>query len=198
MEQNLPVVAKKLWSLVRVMLFMLKKNISKRKLLLDLNLMMKRGKIAGKALQNLMFHHHRNWSSSTFNRRSHDSPNFTFPPPETDDYEFSCTTSPAYPLSLPSTNRKHHYKKASQKKSAAENNHDDIIIDAALVKALHEMLTSATASPALPGFGKSPMVRQLRITDSPFPLSNGDEDSYVDEAAEKFIMKFYNDLRRQS
>ncbi|KAL4583832.1 hypothetical protein LXL04_008417 [Taraxacum kok-saghyz] len=195
MEQNLPVVAKKFWSLIRVMLFMLRKNISKRKLLLDLNLMMKRGKVAGKALQNLMLHHHRNWSSSASNRRSHDSPNFTFPPPKTDEYEFSCSNSPAYPLSLFSTNKKRHYKK----KSAAQNNaHDEIIIDAAVIKALHEMLNSATASPALPGFGKSPMVRQLRITDSPFPLSNGDEDSYVDEAAEKFIMKFYNDLRRQS
>ncbi|CAI9260666.1 unnamed protein product [Lactuca saligna] len=203
MEQNLPVVARKLWSLVRV-LFMLRKNISKRKLLLDLNMMMKHGKVAGKALQNLMLHHHRNWSSSAFNRRSqsHDSSNFTFPPPQTDEYEFSCTNSPAYPvLSLLSTNKKpkHHYKKSSAKKSTAENNnHEDIIIDAAVIKVLHEMLTSATASPALPGFGKSPMVRQLRVTDSPFPLSNGDEDSYVDEAAEKFIMKFYNNLRRQT
>ena len=41
------------------------------------------------------------------------------------------------------------------------------------------------------------MVRQLRITDSPFPLSNGEEDS-VDEAAEKFIMKFYKELRREN
>ncbi|PWA54255.1 hypothetical protein CTI12_AA437950 [Artemisia annua] len=197
MEQNLPLAAKKVWSLVRVMLFMLRKNISKRKLLLDINMLMKRGKLAGKALQNLMFHHHHNWSSSSSKSRSHVSSNFTFPPPRTEDYEFSCSNTPVYPLSLFSSHKKHNYKKNSQKKSAIKEDHDEIYVDAVIIKAL-EMLTSATASPALPGFGKSPMVRQLRITDSPFPLSNGDEDSYVDEAAEKFIMKFYKELRRES
>ncbi|KAK9048556.1 hypothetical protein SSX86_032480 [Deinandra increscens subsp. villosa] len=183
MEQNLPLVSKKVWSLVRAILFMFKKNISKRKLLLDLNLMMKRGKIAGKALQNLIMLH---------NRRSN-------PPPPTEDYEFSCTNTPVYPLSLFTTHKKNrNYKTTSQKnvpKSAISDEHDQIFVDAAMIKAL-EMLTSATASPAV--FGKSPMVRQLRITDSPFPLSNGEEDSYVDEAADKFIMKFYKELRRQN
>ncbi len=54
------------------------------------------------------------------------------------------------------------------------------------------------ASPALPGFGRSPMVRQLRITDSPFPLRDIDEDSvHVDKAAEEFIERFYKELRQQ-
>ncbi|GJS21642.1 hypothetical protein Tco_0450274 [Tanacetum coccineum] len=62
-----------------------------------------------------------------------------------------------------------------------------------------EILKSATASPALSRFGKSPMIKELRITDSPFPLSNGDEDGdQVDEAAEKFIMRFYNSLREEN
>nr|XP_043616397.1 uncharacterized protein LOC122588355 [Erigeron canadensis] len=199
MEQNLPLVAKRVWNLVRLMLFILRKNICKKKLLLDVNMMMKRGKVAGKALQNLMFHHHHNWASFAFNRRSHDSQNFTFRPPHIEeDYEFSCSNSPAYPLSLFSSHKKHQYKKTS-KKPTVEKGHDEIYIDVAVIKAL-EMLTSATASPMLPGFGngKSPMVRQLRVTDSPFPLSNSEEDSYVDEAAEKFIMKFYNELRRQN
>ena len=59
------------------------------------------------------------------------------------------------------------------------------------------MLNSEVASPALPGFGRSPMVRQLRITDSPFPLKDIDEDSEVDKAAEEFIERFYNDLKKQ-
>ena len=163
-----------------MMLFMLRKNISKRKLLLDLNMLMKRGKLAGKALQNLMFHHHHNWSSSSSKSRSHESSNFTFPPPRTEDYEFSCSNSPIYPLYFLSNNKKQN-KKKSQKKSAIKEDHEEIYVDAVILKAL-EMLTSAPASPALPGFGKSPMVRQLRITDSPFPLSNGEEDS-VDESA---------------
>ncbi|KAJ0709577.1 hypothetical protein HanRHA438_Chr09g0428051 [Helianthus annuus] len=108
---------------------------------------------------------------------------------------------PVYPLSLFTTHKKHHkqHKKTSHNKSTIVNNeHDHIFVDPAVIKALEMMLTSAAASPVVPGFGKSPMVRQLRVTDSPFPLSNEEEDSHVDEAAEKFIMKFYNELRRQS
>ncbi|KAI3759712.1 hypothetical protein L6452_07723 [Arctium lappa] len=187
MEQNLPLVAKKVRSLIRLIQFMLKKGISKKKLLLDLNLMIKRGKIAGKALQNLMFNHHHNWSASTtFNRPP--------PPLTTDDYEFSCSNTPTYPLSL---FKKHHGKKISKKKSkSSENDGDEIIVDDAMIKAL-KMVTAAS-SPAVGGFGKSPVVRQLRVTDSPFPVRNGEEeDSYVDEAAERFIMKFYSELRRE-
>ena len=40
------------------------------------------------------------------------------------------------------------------------------------------------------------MVRQLRITDSPFPLKD-EGDSQVDKAAEEFIKKFYKDLKLQ-
>ena len=65
------------------------------------------------------------------------------------------------------------------------------------VKAVLEMLNSEVASPALPGFGRSPMVRQLRITDSPFPLKDIDGDGEVDKAAEEFIERFYNELKRQ-
>jgi hypothetical protein len=42
------------------------------------------------------------------------------------------------------------------------------------------------------------MVRQLRVTDSPFPLQNDDEkDNQVDKAAEDFINRFYSQLRKQ-
>lgn len=127
--------------------------MSKTKLSLDLNMIIKRSKnIAGKALQNLMLHHHRSSVTNGF-------------------------------------------KKHEKKSVVINDGHEEIFVDAAVIKAL-EMLTSAAASPAVCGFGKSPMVRQLRITDSPFPLCNGEEDSYVDEAAEKFILKFYDDLRR--
>ncbi|XP_024971408.1 uncharacterized protein LOC112510281 [Cynara cardunculus var. scolymus] len=205
MEQNLPVLAKKVWSLVRVVYFMLRKSICKRKLLLDLNMMIKRGKIAGKALQNLMFHHHNNWaaftSTATNNRRSHDhhhshrqisiSNNNCIPP--VDEYEFSCSNSPAAaPFSLFSFHKKHHHHQ-----SRAEDV-DMMAVNAAVSKAM-EMIHSELSSPALPGFGRSPMVRQLRVTDSPFPLSSvAEEDNHVDEAADQFISRFYNDLRRQN
>lgn len=71
--------------------------------------------------------------------------------------------------------------------------------------------TPTTSSPlggqyALPGFGngKSPLARQLRITDSPFPLKDGkrnveeeEEDVKVNKAADEFINKFYKNLRMQ-
>nr|GFB52114.1 hypothetical protein [Tanacetum cinerariifolium] len=155
MEQNLPIITKKAWDLIRVMFFMLKKGISRAKLVSNLNMMMKRGKIAGKSLHNLLFHHHQNWAGATFPRH--------LPLPSSDDEnELSCTATPQN-----------------------QNKHSHLDANDVIVKAL-EILKSATASPALSRFGKSPMVR---ITDSPFPLSNGDEDGdQVDEAAEKFIM----------
>ncbi|KAJ0895564.1 hypothetical protein HanPSC8_Chr09g0402031 [Helianthus annuus] len=168
MEQNIPVLAKKVWRLVRVLYFMLRKNISKSKLLLDLNRMMKRRKIADK-------------SSPTLS-------------PPLGEYEFSCTNSP--------TTNNHAFSLFSfPKKHASANQHtedlDMMAVNAAVLKAM-EMINSEVASPTLPGFGRSPVVRQLRVSDSPFPLSNVDEDSHVDEAAEQFINRFYSDLRRQN
>ncbi|PWA89260.1 hypothetical protein CTI12_AA107950 [Artemisia annua] len=186
MEQNLPVFTKKVMKFVRVLYFMLRKGISKSKLLFDLNRMMKRGKIASKTLHNLMFHNHHhhnnNWASNFTTNAS--------PPPG--EYEFSCSNSPStnkHPFSL--FHKKHHsnYQK--------NEDLDMMAVNAAVLKAM-EIIHSENASPALPGFGRSPMVRQLRVTDSPFPLSSVDEDSHVvDEAAEQFINRFYNDLRRQ-
>lgn len=195
MEPNLSIAAKKMWSLVRVLYFMVRKGIAKRKCMVDLNMMMKRGKIAGKALHNLMFHHHHNWAAAASTRRS-------FPAPRPGDYEFSCSNSPAYPISLfLNKHRKNHTIDYSHFFSCNQSPamDDDVAAVNAVVKALEMLQHSEAASPALPGFGRSPMVRQLRITDSPFPLSNDvGEDSHVDEAAEEFIMKFYKDLKKQN
>lgn len=183
---------------------MLRKGMSKGKLMIDLNMMMKRGKIAGKAIQNLMFHHSHNWASSSaastsHHRRSHDK-HLPFPAPSSEYYEFSCSSSPAYPsfhlpFHLSKRKNNHHFNLFSRTHAPAPEDSDMAVH--AVVRAL-EMLQSETASPALPGFGKSPMVRQLRITDSPFPLRDVDGDSHVDEAAEEFISNFYKDLRRQN
>ncbi|PWA37186.1 hypothetical protein CTI12_AA592890 [Artemisia annua] len=177
MEQNQSVLAKKVWSMVRVAYYMLREGISKRKLLLDLNMMVKRGKIAGKAMHNLMFHNHK----FTTKHHSHDSVHLSFPSPPRTGYELSCTNSPA----------------TSNNNKKVEDL-DIMAINAVLMKAM-ALIQSENASPVLPGFGRSPMVRELRVTDSPFPSSSSvDEDSHVvDEAAERFINQFYNDLRRQ-
>ncbi|KAA8525243.1 hypothetical protein F0562_007098 [Nyssa sinensis] len=70
------------------------------------------------------------------------------------------------------------------------------------VKAVLDMLGGVDAAePPSPvaGFWTSPVVdRQLRVTDSPFPLKDGGEDCHVDEAAAEFIERFYKELRVQN
>ncbi|KAJ0030405.1 hypothetical protein Pint_13259 [Pistacia integerrima] len=189
MEPSPPVVAKKLWRVVRIVFFMIKAGISKSKIMLDLHLMLKRGnKLAGKAIGNLIFHH-----TSSFSCRSNDALSFVSPK----EYEFSCSNSPAfYPFYT--HKRKHHHH--SLHHLAKSYRYDDVTTVHAVQKVL-EMLNNEAAVEAsplttLPGFGRSPMVRQLRITDSPFPLKD-EGDSQVDKAAEEFIKKFYKDLKSQ-
>ncbi|KAL4387676.1 hypothetical protein GQ457_09G006350 [Hibiscus cannabinus] len=86
MEQNLPVITKRVWSIVRAVLFMMRKGIpSKKKSMVDLTMLLKRGKIA---IDNLMFHHRQVSSSSIFTA--------------VQEYEFSCSNTPdhTFPFNL--------------------------------------------------------------------------------------------------
>ncbi|KAJ7951724.1 Avr9/Cf-9 rapidly elicited protein [Quillaja saponaria] len=196
MEHNLPVVAKRVWSIMRVVFFMLRKSISKGKLMTDLNMMMKRGKIAGKAISNLMFHHHHHHGGSNSSLRSHDS-HISFSAPR--EYEFSCSNTPNYFFPISKRHRHHHNYFFTC--AHAPPTQEDEVVTVNAVKVVLEMFNNEVvveASPALPGFGRSPMVRQLRITDSPFPLNTtADDDNHVDEAAEEFIKRFYKELNKQ-
>lgn len=158
---------------------MLRKGISKGKILADLNMLMKRSKIAGKAaIHNLMFHHHHHHGGDT-NSAAADRHL---------EYEYSCSNTTAHRgFHIPSF----HLSKRKNCQPPQPSGEE-------LMAAAVEMFHSAAASPALPGFGPSPLVRQLRVTDSPFPLRNAEEDSHVDEAAEEFITRFYKDLRHQN
>ncbi|KAI3945272.1 hypothetical protein MKX01_035033 [Papaver californicum] len=217
-----PVLAKKLWSMVRIVILMMRKGLSsKSKLMVDFHLMMKRGKIASKAIGNMMFHHHYHNHISNLSCKPQD-PNLAFiNPSRIRDYEFSCSNSPAFPSFHVSKNRKHHnhyssyYRHHNSKNSyhttgGSGTTINDITTVSAVKKVL-EMLNNeggttdqSGASPVVPGFGgygrNSPFVRQLRITDSPFPLKNNDddEDCHVDKEAEEFIKNFYNQLRLQN
>jgi hypothetical protein len=179
---------------------MLRKGLSKRKLLVDLNMMLKRGnKIASKAIGNLMFHHH--------HHNDHRNVSFKSPPCE---YEFSCSNTPTYslPFHINNKRRHHHHHHHNNFFACAFNappthdDHDMVTMNA--VKLALELLNNnelpvpVEASPMLPGFGRSPMVRQLRITDSPFPLRDVDDDNgLVNKKADEFIEKFYKELRKQ-
>ncbi|XP_047310315.1 uncharacterized protein LOC124913919 [Impatiens glandulifera] len=214
---NIPVVAKRFWNLVRGVWLVLRKGISKPKLLmLDLNVMVKRGKLAGKnMMHNIISHHH--------HHHHHASPEPRLP---ADEYEFSCSDTPAHRASFPFAFHLNNYKRkqhgtgnffGSCAHAPQTNDQDfDDVIDGELSEALasspsvaaflqspgvSEMMYgcySEAPSPALPGFGRTPVVRQLRVTDSPFPLGDIEENCLVDAAAEEFIGKFYEQLRKQN
>ncbi|KAL6221869.1 hypothetical protein ACLB2K_005261 [Fragaria x ananassa] len=200
-EPSPRVVAKKLWNLVRIVFFMLRKGLTKSKLLVDLNMMLKRGKLASKAITNnlIMLHHSSNHSA--FSCRSNDAVSFVTPR----EYEFSCSNSPAThnPFHFHHKRNKHHhhgYFAKNPSVTAVAYQYDDVSTAAAVQRVLemlnNEMVAEASPMVTLPGFGKSPMVRQLRITDSPFPMKE-EGDSQVDKEAEEFIKKFYKDLKLQ-
>ncbi|GFP86726.1 hypothetical protein PHJA_000816400 [Phtheirospermum japonicum] len=85
-EKNPPDIDKKLWNIVRIVLYMMRKNIAKSKILMvDLQMLLKRGKIASKAKVSYY---------SALTCRSNDiSKSFISPR----DYEFSCSNTPLYP-----------------------------------------------------------------------------------------------------
>ncbi|KAM0066020.1 hypothetical protein Hdeb2414_s0002g00044041 [Helianthus debilis subsp. tardiflorus] len=148
MEAKLPLIANKVWSLVRAILFTLKKDISKRKLLVNLNMMMKQGKMARKS--------------------------------PSDEYEFSCSNTPRYPLSLFSTHNKSQnncHLLVNPNPPLAMDDCDDITINPAVIKVLHTLSNDAVYSP--------------------FTVAHGLEDGQVDKAADKFIRRFFSDLKKQ-
>ncbi|XP_022756451.1 uncharacterized protein LOC111304198 [Durio zibethinus] len=195
-----PVVAKKLWNIVRVVFFTLKTGILKSKIMVDLHFMIKKGKYnAGKAISNLVFHQKVQDHLSALSCRSNDA-HLSFISPR--EYEFSCRNSPAfYPFySHKRKHRNHHFYNNHHRFGKSAHYHYDDVTTVAAVQKVLEMLNNEAAVEAspmvFPGFGRSPMVRQLRVTDSPFPLKE-EGDSQVDKAAEEFINKFYKDLKLQ-
>lgn len=216
-EPRPSVVAKKLWNIVRIVLIMMRKGLAKSKIMGEFHLLLKRGKLAGKAMaENFILHHY-----SAFSCRSNDAVSFISPR----EYEFSCSNSPANtynPFHFNKRNKHHHGHHNYLSKSY---NYDDVSTTVTAVQKMLEIYLNnnnnsgtnnvnhsnnflhhhlggdqtVEASPlvTLPGFGRSPAVRQLRITDSPFPLKDEGGDSLVDAKADDFIKKFYKNLKQQ-
>nr|XP_004513033.2 uncharacterized protein LOC101510669 [Cicer arietinum] len=183
-ETNQSIVAKKVWKTIRIILFMLRKVIAKSKVISELNLLVKRGKIAAvKAITNALTLRH--YSSAAVS---------SFVSPH--DYDFSCSNSP--------TVIKFHNKKKNNHHRYHHHQCHDVSTVQKVLEILNDMETSSFSSPsplvALSGFDKSPIgKKQLRITDSPFPLKEeeGEDYSHVDIAAEEFIKRFYKNLNLQ-
>uniref|UniRef100_A0A7N0UYG0 Avr9/Cf-9 rapidly elicited protein 146 n=1 Tax=Kalanchoe fedtschenkoi TaxID=63787 RepID=A0A7N0UYG0_KALFE len=214
-DNNMPIINKRVWSMVRVLYYMLRKGISKSKLQADINLLLKRGKIAGKAIIHNLVLPHLTSSPSPLSHGQHHSRGRHMSPPPT-EYEFSCSNTPIHSFPVFHSKRNKHslFFGCAHAPRTDEEEDEEAVAAANAVKMVLEMLNNhndianndekfermmVQPSPALPGFGKSPAVpvRQLRVTDSPFPLHDVGGDRQVDEKAEKFIAKFYNDLKRQ-
>ncbi|GER52113.1 Avr9/Cf-9 rapidly elicited protein 146 [Striga asiatica] len=173
-EHNFPAAAEKFWHVLRAAYFVLRKNISKPKLLADLTAAMKRGKIAGKSsIHNIMFP-----GGVGDEDGGLDGGDRQIPPGE---FEFSCSNTPeqqAFRLPFRLNKRK---RSPSPPRAAEEPDEEELF------------------AAAMEIVRRTPAVRQLRVTDSPFPVVEVEEnDGRVDEAAERFIMRFYRDLKRQN
>ena len=176
MEPSPPYIAKKLSNLARQSFFMIRKGFSKSKLVLDdLQFLMKRGKIMGKALNELMV-----TNQASLSCRSRDV-HLSFVSPM--EYEFSCSTSPTYQPYIPF----HASKRKPRYPYTRSRMRDGMVFGAMGCRDA--------------GDYESPLVvpkgRRVQIRESPFVLKDDDEDYSVDEAAEEFIQRFYNQLRLQ-
>ncbi|PIA64729.1 hypothetical protein AQUCO_00100299v1 [Aquilegia coerulea] len=173
--QVVSISSKKHQNILWMVFMMLRNKITKSKFMSNLhNIMSKHGKVTSKAIKNMLFYHNSTHVSSFVAA-----------------YEFSCSATPIHHQF--NNKRKN---QCSHKFSPAHSTvcNKDIAVTA--LEKIFELLNNEDpeASPALPGFGRTPMVRQLRVTDSPFPLRS-DEGSHVDKQAGEFIERFYAQLR---
>ncbi|KAI3814521.1 hypothetical protein L1987_14161 [Smallanthus sonchifolius] len=182
MEHKTPLMSKKLWRIIRAILYMVKKGLSKNIPWFELHMLLKRStKLAGKAIGNLLLEH-----QTLSCRPSNIHTTFIAPV----EYEFSCSDTPLF------------YPKRKTNRRSHKDDHKMVIHN---VKKVFDILNDnyeavePEKSPLTAlGFGESRNVRQLRVTDSPFPEDNTEEDSLqVDKAAEEFIKNFYKELKQQ-
>ncbi|KAL4191927.1 hypothetical protein AMTRI_Chr06g169710 [Amborella trichopoda] len=187
MELHSPAMAKRLWNLLRLAFFMVRKGlISKRKLVMDMNLMTKRGKLLGKSLQNLVFHHHPSSESTrAFGLQ---------------DYEFSCSNSPAIFSHV--SKRRHHFPSFPCIHSHVLDEEPRAIVITLpkfspenRLKSPGNFLNSPEYSIGLPEY--SPGMTPLVMASPEYPPENEDS-GHVDAEAEEFIKRFYEELRVQS
>ncbi|KAK9089980.1 hypothetical protein Sjap_023157 [Stephania japonica] len=217
-------MAKRLWNVLRIALYMIRKGgvVSKRKLMVDMNLMMKRGRILRKSLGNLMFHHRQHSSkdatSATNNYYYTSTGGFGM----SNHYEYSCSNSPN-PVLFHISRRKHHYFPCINAPSTCDVD-DELVVDQYLKKAVVAIEYSSPAydhdhgtynyssfrfaTPDLaPGEKLSPLLKSpfsaVRISnysseDDEFDDVKDYKAQQVDEDAEEFIRKFYEQLSVQS
>lgn len=160
-----------------------------------LRLMMKRGKILGKSLNDFMLRHHTTLDSVRC--RSLDDVHVSFVYPL--EYEFSCSSSPP-----------HHHRSRTPGHLRNNHNYNNRFLRhsrrAVYVPMMCEDVMGSKTVPFCGGdvvepLRRRPRVRRVRITEwEPlFPLNSEEEEEewQVDKAAQEFIDKFYRDLMLQ-
>ncbi|KAK1390395.1 Avr9/Cf-9 rapidly elicited protein 146 [Heracleum sosnowskyi] len=160
MEENGAMVAKKIWSMLRALYFMLRKGKSKKiKYMLDLSMMIKRRKLAAEKVL------------------------------------ISCSNAPLFRVNKIRDGSTSGYRFFLCTHALNTKEEDDVVrVNIESMKAT-EMLQSDVALLTMTGVGRSPTVR---VTDSPYPIRevhDDQDDGRVDEAAEEFIIKFYQNLK---
>ncbi|KAG6480646.1 uncharacterized protein LOC122015855 [Zingiber officinale] len=192
--------AKKLWNYLRVAFFMMRKGFaSRRRLAVEMNLLMKRGKSLGRSLIFQSHHHHHRAPgknvSALFGRR---------------EYEFSCSNSPNYPVFYHGKRHRHSYFPCLH---AAVVSDDDATPWAAVVPPRIEysplpenfFLSSSSSQDLALGEQRTPLPSasspfSVRVMDYPSECEEEEDggEGEVDDEAEEFIKRFYEQLRSQS
>ncbi|KAL6619588.1 hypothetical protein ACP70R_031864 [Stipagrostis hirtigluma subsp. patula] len=211
-----PGLARRLWHVVLAVCHMLRRGLSRKRIMMDVHLLLGRGKLAGRALRGLIAHPAGHGGHLAAYGTSVSSSSLASFYGRQREVEFSCTTTPSYP----------HYglfpfkgrgRGGGGGGRGARGEYGGL--DAAAVARAFEMLSAEVeagggGTPAVAGvatatpspmvawiLGRSPAgVRPLRVTDSPFPAVPEDGcagDERVDAEADDFIRKFYEQLRLQ-
>ncbi|KAK7290591.1 hypothetical protein RIF29_05118 [Crotalaria pallida] len=197
-------VAKRLWNVLRIAFFMMRKGLSKRKMMMDMNLMMKKGKVLRKSLSNLIHHNHHHLHSKSMSRGVSRG---SF---GVQDYEFSCSNSPN-PVFFHMPKRKHHFNFPCI--HAPEVCEEELIDLSSLEGDKPKSMDLAPKTPEYtfnftfdasdygPGEKKSPLLSPFSVRVSNYSALDENEDfgnCQVDDEAEDFIKRFYEQLRKQN
>ncbi|KAJ8752448.1 hypothetical protein K2173_004084 [Erythroxylum novogranatense] len=211
-------VGKRLWNVVRVTLLMMRKGLmSKRKLIMDLNLMMKRGKLLRKSLSNLISHHLRHENKYSSRSRSMARGGYGI-----QEYEFSCSNSPnPVFFHVPAGKRKvHHYFPCVNLPQVVEEEEEEeegyysstgpnkAVVIVPKTPEPYVFNFCFDASDLAPGEKRSPLLSPFAVRVSNYSSEDDIEENdnvdtgtcrrQVDDEAEEFIKRFYEQLRVQS
>ncbi|KAF1858692.1 hypothetical protein Lal_00044725, partial [Lupinus albus] len=187
-------MGKRLWNVLRITFFMIRKGlISKRKMIMDINLMMKKGKVLRKSLSNFIHHNH-NHSNRIMARGDFG----------VQDYEFSCSNSPN-PIFLQIPKRKKHFNFPCihSHEVYEEEVESDEPMTLVLVPKTPEYGFNYRFDASDFGHGekKSPVLSPFSVRISNYSALDENEEivnGQVDDQAEDFIKRFYEQLRKQS